>query len=260
MSEQTPPSTPPQAPQGFFAKLWHDVIRPYGEAILFAVLVTTFLFTLVAVQGNSMLPNLRTGERVFIPKYETWFHRFGIGDFKRGDILVFKPPADTPGLSSSVGGLWSYTPFFIKRLVGLPGDKIRIENGEVYLNGAKLDQSFTTDFWQKQGCWDTDSELARNITPLGSQEFTIPEGNYFVMGDNRTARGSEDSRMFGTITYKNIAGRAAFVVWPIARQPELSFDCQGDPSQKPTISGAYQINWRILGSPAGFGKVPPAQP
>ncbi|MBC7645865.1 MAG: signal peptidase I [Pseudopedobacter sp.] len=241
------------APESFGRKLWREVIKPYGEAILFAVVITTFLFTLVAVDGTSMMPNLRTGERVFIPKYETWLHRVGIGSFQRGDILVFKPPGDA-GDRVSFLGLWNYTPFLIKRLIGLPGDKIRIDKGVVFLNDKQLDQSFTTDYWKKRGCWETDGNYANNVdfNNNDGRSLTVPAGQYFMMGDNRNVGGSQDSRFFGTVPMNNVSGRATFVLWPFVRQTEADYTCDSNSKTSVKLSGENVGNWRILQRPDGF--------
>ncbi len=256
-----PSKTEPAAPLGFGAKLWREIIRPYGEAILFAVLITTFIFTSVGVDGVSMMPNLRHGERVIIPKYEQWLHRFGIGDYSRGDILIFKPPAHTGERMASFLGLWEYQPFLIKRLVGLPGDKLKIEKGEVFINGKQLDASFTTAYWKDQGCWDQDSSLASRINqdlPADQTEITVPPNEYFVMGDNRTASGSTDSRIFGTVPIDKIAGRATLIVWPLIRQVNAKYHCNyggDDPSTAVDFSGDTIFNGRILQRPDGFSNV-----
>ncbi|PYE55316.1 signal peptidase I [Deinococcus yavapaiensis] len=242
-------------------RLWRELLEP----ILFAVVITQFLVTLVGVDGASMMPNLRNGERVVVPKYETWLHRLGVGQFSRGDILIFKPPGAAE--SRSFLGVWDYRPYLIKRLIGLPGDRVRIESGNVYVNDKLLDQGFTTNFWKAQGCWDTTSELANNIQYAGGrgvnetqQTFTVPAGQYFLMGDNRTASGSEDSRLFGPIPMRDIAGRAALVVWPIQRKANAKYDCNqqgGSPDQIITFDGPSQLNWRMLGRPSGFQAVTP---
>lgn len=242
-------------------RLWKESLEP----VVFAVVLTQFGATLVGVDGVSMMPNLRNHERVFVPKYETWLHKAGIGDFKRGDILVFKPPraaaAQMPALNrAAFGGIWSYRPFLIKRLVGLPGDRVRVTGGEVFLNGARLDSSWTTAYWQAQGCWDTDSDLANHAASAregvqpDAAEITVPPGHYFLMGDNRSVRGSEDSRAFGTVPQRDVAGRAAAVVWPVLRQQTLSFDCGA--TRAGTLSGATVRNWRVLNRPEAFSPVP----
>ncbi|MDL2345348.1 signal peptidase I [Deinococcus sp. MIMF12] len=245
------------AGSGPLGKLWKEVLEP----IVFAVVITQFLATLVGVDGVSMMPNLRDRERVFVPKYETWLHKAGVGDFSRGDILIFKPPREAADRAAGLTrpgpfGLWTYRPFLIKRLIGLPGDRIRIEGGEVSVNGVPLDQGWTTDYWREQGCWDTQSPLANGATSsIGGivpdrEEITVPDGHYFVMGDNRTAGGSEDSRLFGPVPMRDIAGRAAAVVWPIMRKANATYDCAS--GQVANLSGESVMNWRVLDRPEAF--------
>ncbi|WP_216328704.1 signal peptidase I [Deinococcus aestuarii] len=244
------------AASGPLRKLWKEVLEP----IVFAVVITQFLATLVGVDGVSMMPNLRDHERVFVPKYETWLHKAGVGSFQRGDILIFKPPreaaAEIPNLNRSAFGLWSYRPFLIKRLIGLPGDRVRVSGGEVFVNGVRLDQSWTTDYWREQGCWDTQSDLANNAFSSAAgflpdqPEITVPAGQYFVMGDNRTAGGSEDSRLFGPVPLRDLAGRAAAVVWPIMRKTNAGYDCSS--GQVASLSGESVLNWRVLSRPEAF--------
>lgn len=245
------------AKPNYLQQLWKEVLEP----LLFALVITTFLVTMVGVDGVSMMPNLRHHERVIVPKYETWLHRFGVGDFKRGDIVVFKPPASVE--MKDFYGLWKYRPFLIKRLIGLPGDKIRVEKGVVFVNDHALSNDYTAAYWQQQGCWDTDSPLANqaessmaNIVP-DQAEVTVPQGEYFVMGDNRTRSGSEDSRLFGPIPRSDVAGRAAMIVWPIMRQENAKYNCElvgANPDQYVTASGKSVLNWRILQRPETFNQ------
>lgn len=243
--------------------LWQKIWKEFLEPLLFAVLVTQFLLTIVGVDGHSMMPNLRHGERVFVPKYETWLHKAGIGSFKRGDIVIFKPPrsaADkSPSLMRSAFGLWNYRPFLIKRVIAVGGDKVSIDKGEVLVNDKQLDSSWTTKYWDTQGCWDTQSILANGAASsregilTDKKEITVPDGHYFVMGDNRTEGGSEDSRMFGTVPLRDIAGRAAAIIWPIMRKTEMAYDCPSSQPKDP--SGENQMNWRLLNSPKQFNEV-----
>ncbi|CAM3332812.1 signal peptidase I [Deinococcus saxicola] len=237
-------------------KVWKDFLEP----IVFAVVITQFVATLVGVDGVSMMPNLRDRERVFVPKYETWLHKAGVGDFSRGDIVIFKPPreasAQIGNLNKNFLGLWAYRPFLIKRVIGLPGDTITVQGGEVTVNGVKLDSGWTTDYWRQQGCWDNQSELANNTTSSRAgvmpdqAEITVPPAHYFVMGDNRTANGSEDSRLFGPVARRDVAGRAAAVVWPIMRKTNATYDCASE--RVGELSGANKLNWRLLSRPAAF--------
>ncbi|MFC4639565.1 signal peptidase I [Deinococcus hohokamensis] len=246
----------PRTP-GPLQKLWKELLEP----IVFAVVITQFVATLVGVDGVSMMPNLRDRERVFVPKYETWLHKAGVGDFQRGDIVIFKPPREAaariPNLNRSAPlGLWTYRPFLIKRLIGLPGDRIAISGGEVTVNGVKLDSSWTTDYWREQGCWDNQSDLAmqatssRNGVMPDQPEITVPAGTYFVMGDNRTPNGSEDSRLFGPVPQRDLAGRAAAVVWPIMRKTNAKYDCASE--RVAELSGETKLNLRVLNRPDAF--------
>ncbi len=245
--------------------LWQKIWKEFLEPVVFAVVITQFLATLVGVDGVSMMPNLRHGERVLVPKYETWLHKAGIGDFKRGDIVIFKPPREAAekigNLNKSAFGLWEYRPFLIKRIIALPGDRVSISGGEVTVNGVKLDSRWTTDYWRQQGCWDTQSEVANrassssiegqvvNVVP-DQEEITVPEKSYYVMGDNRSPGGSEDSRIVGPIAQRDVAGRAAAVVWPIMRKTTMNYNCNLAQAAKP--EGEAKLNWRLLTRPAEF--------
>lgn len=270
-------------------KLWREV-RGYAEALVIAYLVVTFLFTTVGVVGTSMEPNLDggdgrgnlvqallTGDRVFIPKYDTWLRRAGVlGEYERGAVVVLREPANAPNAL-----LFGKRNFFIKRVVGLPGDRLRIEGGQVYVNGVAIDQSFITDEadfrvseveFPMVVVQDGEVEsliMGFNVTPTGVAvpdlpitdsprrpvpvsdprvqlfygnvvsnievppgtpegvpvvlDFTVPERSYFVMGDNRSRGGSEDSRYFGPIDSIAIAGRATAVIWPPRRDGEWNF-------------------------------------
>lgn len=238
---------------------WKELL----ESALFAVVVTQFGATLVTVNGASMMPNLRHGERLLLPKYETWLHKAGVGEFRRGDILVFKPPAEAGQLPGPLG-LWSYRPFLVKRLVGLPGDTVRIEAGRVSVNGREVAQAFTTDYWRREGCWDTESSVANHALSnddglVATQKtFTVPAGQYFVMGDNRTERGSRDSRLFGSVPRRDVAGRAAAVVWPPLRRQDAAYDCRALPSPERHVryTGRTEPNLRLLTRPAAFQAAP----
>jgi signal peptidase I len=197
-------------------------LRPVGEAVLVALLVTTFLLTTVGVVGTSDLPNLRPGERLLVPKYQTWLHRFGLGGFQRGELVVVKPPLTSPyavqplPLLGQFGA--TFRPFFIKRIVGLPGDHLRMVGGQLFINGKAIKESHAVPYWQSLGQWDQTSSLANSDTWSfrhgQTGDFVVPQGMYFVMGDNRSMGGSEDSRDFGPVRLGQIGGRASMVLWP----------------------------------------------
>ncbi len=130
----------------------HEV-RGYIEALAIVFLVVTFVFNTVGVVGPSMRPNLvgggdasglltsiLAGDRLFLPKYDTWLRRAGIlGPYARGDIVVLRQPANAPSVQEGARRV-----LLVKRVIAVPGDRLRIEAGEVYVNGHRLDQGFIT--------------------------------------------------------------------------------------------------------------------
>ena len=251
-SEEVSSSSKPRISLGRY--LWLE-LRSWLSVLLPFFIITTFLVTITGVDGKSMMPNLRHGERIIIPKYETWLHRLGIGSFQRGDIVVFKPGGEIPGVERDFFGLWTYRPYFIKRVVAVAGDTVRMQAGEVFVNNRKINQAFITDFWKEQQCWDQFSSTANyarsdysGFTPM-SKSITVPAGQYFVMGDNRSQGGSEDSRMIGTVPLETIAGRAALVWWPFVRHISASYDCN---TADVRLSGPSGFNPRALEKPTGW--------
>lgn len=147
-------------------------------AILCALIAAFFLRT-PQVSGLSMSPHISSGEYVLI---NTLAYRFGTP--ARGDIIAFTHDGDTPEV-------------YIKRIVGLPGDRVRIDRGAVYVNGTKLDESYV-----------------RYEDTRSFPETQVPSDSLYVLGDNRA--NSEDSRFFGPVAENRIIGRALFGVWPLA--------------------------------------------
>ncbi|GEM86628.1 signal peptidase I [Meiothermus granaticius] len=255
--------------RNFWDYLFREWFRQVGEALLLAFLVTTFLFTTVGVVGNSMNPlngnplpqgalSLQNGERVFVPKYETWLVRFGLMHWKRGEVAIVKPPEGTPNSVAQFPFLgFPFRAFFIKRIIGIPGDTVSIKDGVVNINGKPLNEvhinQFITPYPENYPvtCYQN-GKLTALITQQQTRfspgdlppylkptlEMLVPPtqeeldksnagevcfnaalklkpGYYFVMGDNRTFGGSEDSRTFGPIPETSIAGRASAVWWPL---------------------------------------------
>ncbi len=144
-----------------------------------SVLIITFLYQPVRVEGTSMLPRLEDRDRLFINKFV-----YHIEAIERGDIVVFRYPKD-PEKS------------YIKRVIALPGDRIYIVRGQVWLNDKPLREPYVPQAYR-----DTRS----------MPEMTVPEGCYFMMGDHRSI--SSDSREFGPVARDLIYGKAVFVYWP----------------------------------------------
>jgi signal peptidase I len=148
-------------------------------AVVIAVFVILALYQPVRVEGTSMLPVLEDQDRLFINKFA-----YKVGEIHRGDVVVFLYPHDT-------------TKSYIKRVIALPGDHLRIDHGTVWVNGKSLKEPYVP---------------VRFEDDRSQPDMTIPQDEYFVMGDHRTI--SSDSRDFGPVPRNLIYGRAAFVYWP----------------------------------------------
>jgi signal peptidase I len=146
-----------------------------------SVLIITFLYQPVRVEGTSMLPRLEDHDRLFINKF---VYRFSA--IERDDVVVFHYPRD-PEKS------------YIKRVIALPGDRIRIDRGQVWLNGKHLREPYVPSAY----------EDSRSMA-----EMVVPDDCYFVMGDHRSI--SSDSREFGPVDRSLIYGKAVFVYWPMS--------------------------------------------
>ena len=159
------------------------------EVIVFAVGIFFFVYLLIMrphkIKGQSMSPNFPDGEYLLTEKVTYYLHQP-----ERGDVVVFTPPV-------------SDTDEFIKRIIGLPGDQVMVKGGRVYINDQLLDEPYLSpDLLTEDG----------SFLPEG-QEYTVPAGQYFVLGDNRPH--SSDSRFWGPITKKSISGRAWVIYWPM---------------------------------------------
>jgi signal peptidase I len=170
--------------------LWGELrslLRDVIFAGVIAILIVGFVVQPVRVEGQSMMPKLHDQDRIFVNKF-IYPLREWIGDkepIKRGDIVVLLYP-DDPSKS------------YIKRVVGLPGEEINVENGKLYINGMQNDEPYL------------DSEYISSDSMPGSVH--VKEHHYFVMGDNR--RNSSDSRYWGLVPEKYIYGKAIFRYYP----------------------------------------------
>lgn len=150
-------------------------------SVLIAVLVILLLYRPVKVEGTSMMPSLFDQERLFINQFS---YKFGLGDIRRGDTVVFWFPEDR-------------TQSYIKRVIGLPGDTVSVDDGYVLVNGKKLVENYVPAEYR-----DDRSYPSR----------VVPPDDYFVLGDHRVS--SNDSRAWGFVPRNYIYGRAVFVFWP----------------------------------------------
>lgn len=147
-----------------------------------------FLGRPFTVSGASMYPTLHNGDRMVLSK---------VGDIHRFDVVILKAPDENVE--------------YIKRVIGMPGDTVEMKSGVLYINGKKVDQPFiNTEALAKQTVFIDDFTL-ESLTG----ESKVPEGKYFVLGDNRGV--SKDSRMIGFIDRSAIEGKAVFTIWPFGR-------------------------------------------
>ncbi len=290
----------------FQQRLWREV-RGYAEALVIAYLVVTFLFTTVGVVGSSMEPTLNggvgssnvlrsllTGDRVFIPKYDTWLRRMGVlGPYPRGTVVVLREPANAPTAMET-----GKRNFFIKRIMARPGDHYRVVDGQVYVNDVAVDQS-----------WITDAGTIP-VAPVDYPEVIVQNGKVsaLVMGFERTPDGTpvpilpsasyqpaavpvSDPRVqlfYGKVVDNIQVPPGTPEGTPVVLDmtvPQGTYMVQGDnrsnggsedsryfgPVRAITIAGEAtaviwppvrdgKLNWRLLPAPAGFAAVPNSPP
>jgi signal peptidase I len=162
------------------------MVEVFVLALGLYILATTTVQT-VRVSGSSMYPALHDGDLLIASKVDYRLH-----PIERGDIVILKDPLDSRR-------------DFIKRVVGLPGDRIRIHDHHVLVNGALLREPYVAS-WVLTGDWPG---------PGPNDTSLIPRGSYFVLGDNRDH--SSDSRVFSSIRQDSIDGKAVFRFWPLPR-------------------------------------------
>ena len=179
----TQPTTPAPRRSSTFLSAWlRDLIISLG----ISAFIIVFLYQPVKVEGTSMMPSLDDQERIFINKFV-----YRIEPIQRGDIIVFRYPRD-PSKS------------FIKRVIGVAGDHIRIDDGLVYLNGKLVAEDYVPRAYEDDRSYP---------------EVVVPPDSYFVLGDHRSL--SNDSRDFGPVASSFIYGKAVFGYWPMEKLGRL---------------------------------------
>jgi signal peptidase I len=175
VAEPVIPVTPARTGTGI--GVW---LRDLMISLAISAFIIIFLYQPVKVEGTSMMPSLEDQERIFVNKFV-----YRLESIERGDIVVFRYPRD-PSKS------------YIKRVIGTAGDHIRIDAGQVYVNGQPLDEEYVPLEY-------TDSR--------SYPEMIVPSQSYFVLGDHRSM--SNDSRDFGSVNQSFIYGKAVFGYWPM---------------------------------------------
>lgn len=176
---------------GFFAEL----IKIFIFAAIIVIPIRVFLFQPFFVQGASMEPNFEDGEYLIVNEFGYKKTDLGITTIKpfkklkRGEVVVFRYPKNEQL-------------FFIKRVIGLPGERIKIDGGKVYIFNKKHPDGFELK----------ETYLPKNLKTVGEINYFIKNNEYFVMGDNRMH--SSDSRIWGPVPEFDVIGRVVFRAWP----------------------------------------------
>ncbi len=208
-----------------------ETVSVIVQALLLAIVIRTLLFQPFSIPSGSMRPTLLEGDYLFVTKWAYGYSRHSLpfspdlfsGRIwatapERGDVAVFKYPPN-PALD------------YIKRVIGLPGDRVQMRDGQLFINGAAVQREKTgqidnPDITEVNRPVDVYLETLPNgvsyqtldVTPNGvsdnTREFVVPAGHYFMMGDNRD--NSADSRVFGFVPEENFVGRANIIFFSIA--------------------------------------------
>lgn len=168
-------------------EIW-DWAKAIGIAVILAIFIRTFLFSPTIVDGQSMMSTLHNGEFLIVNKFV-----YHIGEPKRGDIVIFHATEQKD---------------YIKRVIGVAGDRIEMRDDQLYINGEPVDEPYLEEM--KKYWYDIEGTVF-------TQDFvveSVPEGTVYVLGDNR--RNSTDSRIIGPIPIEKIVGRADLSIWPLS--------------------------------------------
>ncbi len=190
MDQQDPAAvaSPPAASKRSVLSLLAHWLRDLLVSVVLAIVVILFLYQPVKVEGTSMMPTLDDQERIFINKF---IYRFHFSHIDRGDTVVFWFPGDP-------------TKSYIKRVIGVPGDRVEVDHGTVVINGKPLTETYVPAEFR-----DVSSMDPRVVGP----------DEYFVLGDHRSS--SNDSRAWGMVPRRDIYGKAVFIYWPLDKMGVL---------------------------------------
>jgi len=168
-------------------KKWQEIAKEWGQALVYAGVIAlffrTFFIQVYKIPTGSMIPTLKVGDHVFVNKVV-----YKLRKPLRGEVIVFLFPENTRKT-------------FVKRLIGLPGERVRIYEGRVYINGEPLEDipQISSRYYYSQG-------------PYGEKEVVVPPHSFYVLGDN--TGNSNDSRYWGFVPEKYLVGKAFFIWWP----------------------------------------------
>ncbi len=214
-AESRSPATLPDSARDQLLRepVWVEYSKSFFPVLFIVLVLRSFLFEPFQIPSGSMLPTLKIGDFILVNKYHYGIRLpvagtkiIPMNDPERGDVVVFRYPQN-PSIH------------YIKRVVGLPGDRIRYENKVLYVNGREMEQQFVARLpfgnppveLAKENLDGVEHEIYKVMArPLPTREWVVPQGHYFMMGDNRD--NSNDSRVWGFVPDELIVGKA-FAVW-----------------------------------------------
>ncbi|GGG80970.1 signal peptidase I [Paenibacillus radicis (ex Gao et al. 2016)] len=175
-------------------------IKALAIAIILVFIIRQFLFSPFIVEGPSMQPNFETGERLIVNKI-----LYNIREPKHGEVVVFHVPDQGRD--------------FIKRVIALPGQTIRVDGDDVFVNDTKIEEPYIKEAIEKAHAegrlYNENKSPTSNYPNDKNSEITVPKGYIFAMGDHRD--NSQDSRDIGFVSEKELIGRADFIFWPMSK-------------------------------------------
>ncbi|MFC6163892.1 signal peptidase I [Lactiplantibacillus dongliensis] len=170
-------------------------VIPIVVGLLVALLIRRFVFTMVRVDGPSMEANLENDERVAVVKTVA---------IKHLSVIVFNAYRVDPDATSK-------NVKYVKRVIGMPGDTVSSRDGQLYVNGKRVNQSFISQFERTQGTGDWNLQGLSNKNEWSIQTTKVPKHSYFVLGDHRSV--SNDSRYWGFVPAKKVLGVVKVPFW-----------------------------------------------
>jgi len=223
---------------------WLGLLQSLLVVVVIALFVVTFLIQAFQIPSGSMENTLLVGDYVMVDKVRfgeggIWNNVLPYSPIRHGDIIVFKYPLN-PSLH------------FVKRVIGLPGDRLRMENEKVWVNGKLLHEGYTIYQLESHGSFPSDSLYDH---PHGSwsvqlpnfirgNELVVPPDSYFVLGDNRD--NSDDSRFWGFVPRENIEGRPWLVYFSLAGSPVGTEEAQAADGKLASLIFTVRHLWEYV--------------
>lgn len=191
-----------------------EAVETAAFVIVMVILIRFFIGEIRWIPSGSMKPTLIEGDRIFVERVTRFY-----SEPKRGDIMVFYPPMEELSkepfaVFERLTGFFCKDIAYIKRVIGVPGDKIFIKSNKagkysVFINGKKLEEDYILNDYDYIPCTEN----------MYCGPMTVPANNYFMLGDNRG--NSQDSRFWGFLPKERFVGRAVFLFWPFTRMSKL---------------------------------------